>query len=266
MGRCLRFSRWLVPGVLLRGLFFAPLPLFAQGNTTSVLVSAASLGVVPPAAAMPVSNGLTLWQAWDAGGWIMWVLTALALVALRLVILQLPLPGAPRVAPPHGLLIELLDRIRAGELNEARRLCEDRPCPLSSIAMKAFDHLRFAPKAGVALLRDSVEAEGARQADVLLGQVQVMLDLSVIAPMVGLLGAVLGLLQMCGTTEAGAVRCLLQAGAFRQALVTTACGLLVAIPAMAAASWMRRRTTRHIAALESAAAEIVMAVASRYDR
>jgi biopolymer transport protein ExbB len=208
---------------------------------------------------------MTLYQAWQFGGWIMWILAAMAVTGVVLLVRQLPISRERQVAP-RGLLAELLDRIRAGELNEARRLCEDRPCPLSAIALKAFDHLRHAPRAGVALLRDTVEAESARQADVLRSQAQLMRDIAVIAPMFGLLGTVLGLLQVFApvASDAGGVWSALPAGGIMQALVTTAFGLLVAIPATMCYAWMRRRVSRRIAALESAAAELVMAVTGRY--
>ncbi|MEI6210691.1 MAG: MotA/TolQ/ExbB proton channel family protein [bacterium] len=209
----------------------------------------------------------TLRQAWRAGGWIMWILAGMAGCGVLLMLRQLIFSNAQSVIP-RGLLTEMLDRVRAGELSAARRGCEERPCPLSAIALKAFDHLRHAPKAGVSLLRDTVEAEGARQADLMTSQAQLMLDIAVIAPMFGLLGTVLGLLQVFGpaATDPALMRAALQAGGIVQALSTTAFGLLVAIPAMACHAWLRRRTTRQIAALESAAAEIVMAVVGRYDR
>ena len=239
------------------------MPSAAATSLVSSTSSAGAASQVSPASA----PGITLRQAWESGGWIMWVLSAMALIGVVLLIRQLPV-FLENCSAPRGLLMEILDRIRAGELNEARRLCEDRPCPLSAIALKTFDHLRYAPKAGVVLLRDMVEAEGARQADVMLSQVQLMLDIAVIAPMFGLLGTVLGLLQVFGPAaqDAGGARAVLQDGGIVQALATTAFGLLVAIPAMACHAWMRRRVMRRITALESAAAEIVMAVVGRYDR
>ena len=225
---------------------------------------AALVATAAPVAGQPAAaSDLTLHLAWAAGGWIMWVLAAMALTGLVVLVRQWPFFRANRSAP-GSLLVEVLERIQAGELNEARRLCEDRPCPLATIALKTFDHLRHAPKAGIMLLRDMVEAEGARQADAMMSPAQVMLDIAVIAPMFGLLGTALGLLQVFAI--APDARGALQAPGILQALSTTAFGLLVAIPAMACHVWMRRRVIRRIAALESAAAEIVMAVAGRYDR
>lgn len=232
--------------------------------STSLVVVATNTAVV--AAAAP-AFGITLRDAWQFGGWIMWALAAMSVFGLALVTRQLACLREAQVVP-QGLLAEVLDRIRAGELGEARRLCEDRPCALSAIALKTFDHLRHSPKAGVALLRDAVEAEGSRQADRMLSQAQMLLDLAVIAPMCGLLGTVLGLLQIFGPagSDAGSARASLLAGGVNQALVTTAFGLLVAIPAMVCHAWMRRRVMRLIAALESAAADIVTAVVGRYNR
>ena len=155
-------------------LLFAAMATVAQAEGTPPLAPALLSTNAASAASAPgqpvALSGITLRQAWATGGWIMWVLAAMALTGVVLLIRQLPVLRDNYIAP-RGLLLEVLERIRAGELNEARRLCEDRPCPLSAIALKTFDHLRHAPKAGVILLRDSVEAEGARQADVMLAQV-----------------------------------------------------------------------------------------------
>jgi biopolymer transport protein ExbB len=231
------------------------------------LVAAAG-NVVAASPAQPApASGMTLHQAWQFGGWIMWILAAMAATGAALLIRQLSAFREQQVAP-RGLLVELLDRIHAGELNEARRLCEDRPCPLSAITLKAFDHLRHAPKTGVALLRDTVEAERARQADAMRSQAQLLLEIAVLALLFGLLGTVLGLLQVFGPValEAGGTRVATPEGGILQALVTSAFGLLIAIPSMVCYAWMRRRVARRIAALASAAAEIVMAVTGRFGR
>ena len=250
------------------------MPVMAAGSDVGAapaftsLVAAASSNALVAATGQPAPvPGITLREAWQSGGWIMWVLAAMTVAGVVLAVRQQAALREQHVVPA-GLLAEALDRIRAGELTEARRLCEDRPCPLSAIALKAFDHLRHAPKTGVTLLRDTVEAEGARQADTMLSQVQLLLDIAVLAPMFGLLGTVLGLLRVFGPAvrDAAGIRAALQSGGITQALVTTAFGLLVAIPAMACYSGLRRRAIRRIAALESAAAEIVMAVVGRYDR
>lgn len=240
----------------------------AQGGLAAPAASAAAVGSVTnaPDAVLPASAGLSLQEAWHAGGWILWILTGMAVIGAWFLLRLLAVYREKRVVP-LAFQTELVTRIRAGELSEARRMCEDRPCILSRIALVAFDRLRHTPKTAGMLLRDTVEAEGTRQADVMLSQAQALLDIAVIAPMLGVLGTVLGLLRTFGSTAAdSAARHAAPDAGIAQALVTTAMGLLIAIPALAAYTWMRRRITRRIAALESAAAEIVLALAGRFDR
>lgn len=240
----------------------------AEGAWAAPAASAVAAGSVTnaPDALLPASAGLSLQDAWHAGGWILWILTGIAGIGAWFLVRLLAVYREKRVAP-RAFLAELVARIRAGELSEARRMCEDRPCILSRIALVAFDRLRHTPKTAGMLLRDTVEAEGARQADEMLSQAQVLLDIAGIAPMLGVLGTVLGLLRTFGSTAAdSAARAAASDAGIAQALVTTAMGLTIAIPALAAYTWMRRRITRRIAALESAAAEIVLALAGRYDR
>lgn len=220
---------------------------------------------VAPAGAPPL--GGTLRQVSASGGWILKVLVVMALAGGWMVIRVLRVSRLQHVVP-SGLHAELLERVRAGELGEARRLCEDRPGPLSTIALQAFDQVRYAPRAGVLVLRDTLETEGARQAGLMLSQAQVLRDFAVIAPMLGLLGTVLGLLQVFGAAgqELPAARAAAQAGGMMQALVTMAAGLLVAIPATACHAWLQRRLMRRIAAMESAMSELLIALAGRYDR
>lgn len=230
------------------------------GTASNAPASAAPAGT-------PALGGGSLRQVSAAGGWILKVLAVMALAGGWMVIRVLRVSRWQHVAP-SGLHAELLERVRAGELDEARRLCEDRPGPLSSIALQAFDQVRHAPRAGILVLRDTLETAGARQAEVLLSQVQVLRDLAVIAPMLGLLGTVLGLLQVFGPAgqELAAARAAAQAGGMMQALVTLAAGLLVAIPALACHAWLRRRLVRRIAAMESAVCDLLIALAARYDR
>lgn len=212
----------------------------------------------PSAPALP---GMSLKQAWGYGGWIMWVLAAVSVAALALVFYFLTVlrPGA---VAPRFLLADLLAKIRAGELSAARRLCERRPCPLSSVALAALDRLRAAPRADAALLRDAAEAEGARQADAIHGQTEFLLDIATIAPMLGLLGTVIGMLTAFGSvaSDIASAKPVVLAAGVSQAIVTTIFGLAVAIPSMAFYAWFRRRAAGRVSDLEAAASEILTAL------
>lgn len=103
------------------------------------------------------------------------------------------------------------------------------------------------------------EAEGARIASRVYASVDWLADIAAIAPLVGLLGTVLGMFQAFGgiaTDVAVGAKPVVLAQGVSQAIVTTIFGLAVAIPSLLAHAFFRRRAARIIAALEEKADEI----------
>jgi len=97
------------------------------------------------------------------------------------------------------------------------------------------------------------ESEGKRIAARANAAVDWLADVAAIAPLVGLLGTVLGMFQAFGgiasDVSAGAKPVVLAQGV-SQAIVTTIFGLVVAIPSLVAYAFFRRRTAKRIAELE----------------
>ena len=97
------------------------------------------------------------------------------------------------------------------------------------------------------------EAEGARIAERAFAAVDWLADIAAIAPLVGLLGTVLGMFQAFGgiasDVAAGAKPVVLAQGV-SQAIVTTIFGLAVAIPSLVAYAFFRRRAQKRITELE----------------
>lgn len=224
----------------------------------------AAVAAANPAGA--VSYGMSWGEAWQYGGFIMWILLAISVVMLALIVYFLCVmrPGA---VAPRRLQADVRDAITAGDAASARRLCEDHPCGFSSLALSALDCIRATQGAeDLQLVRDIVESEGARQADAMQSQAQLLLDLSAIAPMLGLLGTTLGMLKAFGAVAQdvmAAAKPVILAQGVSQAIITTIFGLVVAIPCMAAYAYFRRRASKLVGQLELAAAEIVTAVAAR---
>ena len=156
-------------------------------------------------------NTITFGQAWAYGGFLMWVLAFLSVLALAAVI-YLWYAHRPGICVP-----EAVSRIRAAK---------------------------------------DPAAEGGRIADAMMASVDWLADIAAIAPLVGLLGTVLGMFQAFGgiasDVSAGAKPVVLAQGV-SQAIVTTIFGLIVAIPSLAAYAVFRRRAQRRIAEIESQA-------------
>ncbi|NLL82986.1 MAG: MotA/TolQ/ExbB proton channel family protein [Lentisphaerae bacterium] len=218
-----------------------------------------------PPVLMPVpSSGMSVGDAWNYGGWIMWVLAVGSIFGVALALYLLWTLRTNQIAP-HQQLHALLGAIGNDDLAAVRRLCEERATPLALITLAALDHLRHSPNADPILLRADMEAAGARQAEAIQGQTQWLLDLSVIAPMLGLLGTVLGMLKAFGSvaTDIASAKPVVLAAGVSQAIVTTIFGLLVAIPAMIAYAYFRRRASRQITTLEAGATSLAVAFSSR---
>ena len=97
-------------------------------------------------------------------------------------------------------------------------------------------------------------AEGGRIAARAYAAVDWLADIAAIAPLVGLLGTVLGMFQAFGgiasDVSAGAKPVVLAQGV-SQAIVTTIFGLVVAIPSLVLYAFFRRRAQKRIAELEA---------------
>jgi len=214
--------------------------------------------------AQPVVTGpgrMTLKEMIKAGGWLMHVLTALSVIGLALVVFFLAVLRGRQVAPPR-LVMELLAKIREGDLNEARHLCEFKPCAISAVTFAALQYLKAVGQADPVLLKDIMEGEGRRQAESILGPTQYLLDVGAIAPMVGLLGTVFGMIQAFSVIayDIAKAKPIVLAQGVAMALITTAYGLLIGIPAMMFYAYFRRRGMKVVSRLESASTEILTAL------
>ena len=163
-----------------------------------------------------------------------------------------------RVAP-RALVRDVVEQIKNGKNEEAYRLCEDNSCAFSNVAMEALDFVRTSPQAGEAMVKDVITGEGTRQADYIQRQPQLLEDVTAVAPMLGLLGTVLGMLTAFGAVaeNIAAAKPVMLAQGVSRALITTIAGLFVAIPSHIAYSWFRRCAATLSARLETAAQELL---------
>ena len=135
---------------------------------------------------------------------------------------------------------------------------------LSVMALAVMLYLWYAHRRGICVppalqrIRAAKDpaAEGGRIAARMMAAVDWLADIAAIAPLVGLLGTVLGMFKAFGgiasDVAAGAKPVVLAQGV-SQAIVTTIFGLAVAIPSLAAYAIFRRRAQKRIAEIEEQA-------------
>jgi biopolymer transport protein ExbB len=224
-------------------------------------VGVAGLTSTETAADGAAAAGLTWQETIEYGGWLMYVLAGLSLLALSLVIYFLAVLRVGQIAP-RSLQRELVDKLRAGNIEDARRTCEYRRGPLSSVTLAGIGYMRNVGDLDPVLLKDVMEGEGSRQAESIQGQTQYLMDVAAVAPMVGLLGTVFGMLKAFGgvAREIASAQPAILAAGVSQALITTAFGLMVGIPAMMFYAVFRRKASKLVAHLESASADVLTAL------
>ena len=86
-------------------------------------------------------------------------------------------------------------------------------------------------------------------------------DIAVIAPMMGLLGTILGMIDAFNFFKAGTLHPGLLTQGLAKAMINTAMGLIIAVPCLVFYSYFRGRLSTITANAETAAAEIIHTIA-----
>lgn len=207
---------------------------------------------------------MDLEQIIESGGVLIYLLAAMSVVALALIIFFFFALNTRRVTPA-GFLRDVEVLLDQGRFAEAREACRKNKSPVAAIVLAAVNHVDRVGGADPDLLRQVVEGEGVRQASRLQSWITYLMDIGVIAPMVGLLGTVMGMLTSFSAValDIHKARPMELAQGVSTALVTTAAGLMVAIPAMMFYSFFRGRLSKLTAGMELAATSVVTLLAHR---
>lgn len=190
----------------------------------------------------------------NAGGLVMWLLLGCSLVAAVTIIERLLHYHRAQIDVPEFLrgLFNVLGR---NNVVEAIAICEDTPGPVAHVVRAAVLHA----DQGEAGMRHAVAEASLAEVPRLEKRLRVLITISHLAPMLGLLGTVLGMM--------GAFQAMQEAGAFVstgdlarhiwRALLTTAGGLTVAIPCYAFNNLLVSRVESLTLDMDKAAAEII---------
>ena len=163
-----------------------------------------------------------------AGGWVMPLIVACSVVALSISIERYLALDRSKVAPPH-LLATVWRDLKQGEL-DAQKLAQLRTnSPLGAILAAGIANRGQ----GRDVMKESISEAASHVVHDLEKYLNSLGTVAAIAPLLGLLGTVVGMIDVftqittVGTGNANAL-----AGGISEALLTTAAGLIVAIPAL----------------------------------
>lgn len=184
------------------------------------------------------SSSLSFWRIVRAGGTVGFLIILLSIVAVALAVEHL-LTLRRDLFMPLGLIEEVSAKLSAKDWNGAAEACRAHPSVLAHILISGISE----HGAGWNEMEKVMEETLAEQTARWNRKVEYLSVIGNIAPMLGLLGTVIGMILAFRTVAEtqGAARAADLAEAIYLALVTTVEGLIVAIPSLAAYAFFRNR-------------------------
>ncbi|MBR57308.1 MAG: biopolymer transporter ExbB [Myxococcales bacterium] len=194
----------------------------------------------------------------EKGGVLMIPIGVLSLVAATLIVERLWVLRLERVARLE-VHQRVLKQLRRGDFETAEHLCVQEETALCRITQVALRNRHR----GRAELRESVENAGSLELPWMTRFVDGIGTVATVAPLLGLLGTVTGMIKVFRDFEAAAggpegyASMGQLAGGIWEALITTGAGLTVAIPAYLAYRWIDGLVERRVQVLQECSSEII---------
>jgi len=188
-----------------------------------------------------------------AGGWLMLPIIACSIIAMGIVIERFWSLQTKRVIPAQ-LLNQIWQWYQKGMLSDKRVAAIREASPLGRILAAGLANRNHERE----VMREAVEETGRHVAHELERYLNTLGTIAAITPLLGLLGTVLGMIQVFSVITAVGVGDPGQlAGGISQALLTTAAGISVAIPSLIFHRYFRGRVTELIVAMEAEAIKLI---------
>lgn len=204
-------------------------------------------------------------QAFDKGGILMWIIAVCSLLGTAVFIERLIALRRVNVLPDH-LYKALLKQLSAGDMDRAQWLCRENQSVLSRIVETALTY-RHAERSAV---KEAMEEVGQVEIGHLSVRIHILSTVAAIAPLLGLLGTVAGMIEVfddlkgpeagqAAAAAAGAAGPSIEALAegIEHALYTTLGGLAIAIPFYVAYRYVETRIDRFGIELEEAGLNVL---------
>lgn len=194
-----------------------------------------------------------MWHVVESGGWLMVPIILCSVLALAIVLERLWALSRERVMP-SGLVDRVSAWFEGGRVHRRDLEALRSNSALGFILAAGVDHLGD----GREVVRERLEDAGRKVVQDLERYLGALGTIAAISPLLGLLGTVLGMIRVFSVlTSQGAANPANLAGGISEALITTAAGLIVAIPALIGYRFLRARVQALTLSMEGEAAELV---------
>lgn len=197
---------------------------------------------------------LTEWM--QLGGPVLLILLVMSVIALAIILLKAYQFISMRVSDT-SFVDQVLKYYRAGHYEEALRILARRRSPVARVMDVAIvGHAR--EDLDEHLVREEVHRVATEYLERMRSLLRGLEVIGTLSPLLGLLGTVLGMIEAFQQLEQAGNRVdpAVLSGGIWEALLTTAAGLVVAIPALMMLNWFERVVQRVAHAIEDAATQV----------
>ncbi len=187
------------------------------------------------------------------GGYLMYPLIACSLIALAIVIEKLINLRRKKVLRPKKAT-EIEELIEEEEYGRAKAICRSDPWPYSRIILKSLEnnHLRKNE------LKELIVDWGRKETSLLEKYLGSLGTIASISPLLGLLGTVVGMIKVFNVISTiGVGQAAALSEGISEALITTATGLSIAIPALIFHNYFRDKAESLVMEMESRSRQIL---------
>lgn len=193
-----------------------------------------------------------LYDWFRRGGFFMWPILLSAALAMGLIIERFLFYRKAKLKP--GVFLEEINRkLGSGTIDEVIALCNEKNMVISRVLLKGLN-LR---KLGLDHVEKGISAAGSIEVASLEKGLSVLSAIGNIAPLIGFLGTVSGMITAFQSIAAAdQVSARLVAGGIYEALITTEAGLIVAIPVLAFYNFFVHRIETFVADIERISSDI----------
>lgn len=221
-----------------------------------LLLLLAQEGGAGPAAA---GDALTVQSVWDfvvKGGLLMIPIGACSVVALTVVVERL-VSLRRRAVMPDAFVSGLRELLGGGgDREKALARCREDGSPVAAVLAAGIRKLGEPPER----VEKAVQEAGEREAVRLSRFGRVLAVIASVAPLLGLLGTIFGMIKAFQTVALSGDalgKTELLAGGIYEAMITTAAGLIVAIPTLVCHHWIAARVDRRILEIDRLVVEFL---------
>lgn len=191
-----------------------------------------------------------------AGGWVMVPIILCSIVAAAIIVERLWVLQARRVVPPD-LSRQVWEWVSSNQLNHKHIQELRQGSPLGQILAAGL----ASRQQDRATLKETVEDTGRHVVHELERYLNTLGTIAAVSPLLGLLGTVTGMIRtFSALTSGGAGDPAALAGGISEALITTAAGLMVAVPALVGYRYLRGRVDSLVVVMEKEAMGLVDAL------